>query len=57
MDEGDIIVQVEKLPSITLPQSVAMDGQVQKSLLKNIPEIRSVVARVGSDELGLDPMG
>jgi cobalt-zinc-cadmium resistance protein CzcA len=56
MDEGDIILQLEKLPSITLEQSVALDIQVQKSLLKNIPEIVDVVARVGSDELGLDPM-
>ena len=57
MDEGDIIVQLEKLPSITLAQSVALDGQVQKNLLKNVPEITRIVARVGSDELGLDPMG
>ena len=57
MDEGDIIVQLEKLPSITLDQSVALDGQVQKNLLKHIPEIETVVSRVGSDELGLDPMG
>jgi heavy metal efflux system protein len=56
MDEGDIIVQIEKLPSITLEQSVMMDGQVQKSLLKNVPEIVNIVARVGTDELGLDPM-
>ncbi len=57
MDEGDIIVQLEKLPSITLDQSVMLDGQVQKNLLKHIPEIETVVSRVGSDELGLDPMG
>ncbi len=56
MDEGDIIVQLEKLPSITLEQSVALDGQVQKNLLKNVPEIIDIVSRVGSDELGLDPM-
>ncbi len=56
MDEGDIIVQLEKLPSITLEQSVALDIQVQKNLRKNIPEIVDIVARVGSDELGLDPM-
>ena len=56
MDEGDIIVQLEKLPSITLDQSVALDIQVQKKLRKNIPEIVDIVARVGSDELGLDPM-
>ncbi|MEQ1531369.1 MAG: efflux RND transporter permease subunit, partial [Methylococcales bacterium] len=57
MDEGDMILQLEKLPSITLEQSVALDGQVQKNLLKNVPEIATVVSRVGSDELGLDPMG
>ncbi|PKM12783.1 MAG: CusA/CzcA family heavy metal efflux RND transporter [Gammaproteobacteria bacterium HGW-Gammaproteobacteria-3] len=57
LDEGDIIVQVEKLPSITLAESVALDIQVQKNILKNIPEVLTVVARVGSDELGLDPMG
>jgi heavy metal efflux system protein len=57
MDEGDIILQLEKLPSITLAQSVALDGQVQKNLRKNIPEIATIVSRVGADELGLDPMG
>lgn len=57
MDEGDIIVQLEKLPSITLAKSVELDGQVQKNLLKNVPEIKTIVSRVGSDELGLDPMG
>jgi cobalt-zinc-cadmium resistance protein CzcA len=57
MDEGDIIVQLEKLPSISLAQSVALDGQVQKNLLKQVPEIDTIVSRVGSDELGLDPMG
>jgi heavy metal efflux system protein len=57
MDEGDIILQLEKLPSITLAESVTLDTQVQKSLLKHIPEIATIVSRVGSDELGLDPMG
>ena len=57
MDEGDIILQLEKLPSITLEQSVGLDGKVQKNLLKNIPEIATIVSRVGADELGLDPMG
>jgi cobalt-zinc-cadmium resistance protein CzcA len=57
MDEGDIIIQLEKLPSITLDQSVVLDGQVQKNLLKQVPEIATIVSRVGSDELGLDPMG
>ncbi len=36
---------------------MALDGQVQKNLLSRIPEIETIVSRVGSDELGLDPMG
>jgi len=57
MDEGDILLQLEKLPSISLEQSVAQDTRVQQALLKNVPEIRRIVGRVGADELGLDPMG
>ncbi len=56
MDEGDLLVQLEKLPSISLDQSVATDLRVQQALLDSIPEIERIVARVGSDELGLDPM-
>ncbi|HRK79331.1 MAG TPA: CusA/CzcA family heavy metal efflux RND transporter [Thiobacillus sp.] len=56
MDEGDILVQLEKLPSISLEESVAQDLRVQQALLKNVPEIQRIVARVGADELGLDPM-
>lgn len=57
MDEGDLIVQLEKLPSISLEQSVETDLKVQQALLAKVPEIQRIVARVGSDELGLDPMG
>ena len=56
MDEGDILVQLEKLPSISLEESIAQDLRVQQALLKNVPEIRRIVARAGADELGLDPM-
>lgn len=57
LDEGDIIVQLEKLPSISLEQSLAIDTQFQKAVMKRVPEVKGVVARTGSDELGLDPMG
>ena len=57
MDEGDAIVQIEKLPSINLETSVAMDQAFQRRVLATVPEVSSIVARVGADELGLDPMG
>ena len=57
MDEGDLVIQHEKVPSIGLQQSANIDLEIQKRLLAEVPEVESMVARVGSDELGLDPMG
>jgi cobalt-zinc-cadmium resistance protein CzcA len=57
MDEGDILLQLAKLPSISLERSAQTDMAVQRALLERIPEIKDVIARTGSDELGLDPMG
>ena len=57
MDEGDIIVGIEKLPSVSLEETAALDLKIHQALMKAIPEITGVVARAGSDEIGLDPMG
>lgn len=57
MDEGAILMQLAKLPSINLDASVRQDLAVQRAILAQVPEVRRIVARVGSDELGLDPMG
>ena len=57
MDEGDIIIGIEKLPSISLEETAQLDLMVHRALMKAIPEITGVVARAGSDEIGLDPMG
>jgi cobalt-zinc-cadmium resistance protein CzcA len=56
LDEGTVIVQLEKLPSITLEESLAVDQRVQQALM-GLPEVVGVVARTGADEIGLDPMG
>ena len=56
LDEGDIIVQLEKSPTITLSASIDIDKQVEAALLERVPEVLQIVARTGSDELGLDPM-
>jgi len=57
MDEGSIIVQLEKLPSINLDAALAIDTQFQHAVLARVPELAMGVARAGSDEIGLDPMG
>ncbi len=57
LDEGDLLLQLEKLPSISLEQSLAQDMRVQQAIMQRVPEVRGIVARAGADELGLDPMG
>ena len=57
MDEGDLIVGIEKLPSVSLEQSAALDLKIHQALMQALPEVTGVVARAGSDEIGLDPMG
>ena len=57
MDEGDLIVGIEKLPSISLEQTAALDLKIHQAIMQAIPEVTGIVARAGSDEIGLDPMG
>ncbi|MDD5300074.1 MAG: CusA/CzcA family heavy metal efflux RND transporter [Gallionella sp.] len=57
MDEGDIIVGIEKLPSVSLEQTAALDLKIQQAIMGQVPEVKGIVARAGSDEIGLDPMG
>jgi len=57
MDEGDVIMQLEKLPSIGLDGSLGTDLAIQKAIMAEVPEVTQIVARTGADELGLDPMG
>lgn len=56
MNEGDIVMQAASLPSITLNQSEADDLRIEAAILEAVPEVEHVISRVGSDELGLDPM-
>lgn len=57
LDEGDLIVQTEKIPSITLEQSVQLDQRIQREIMSRVAGVERVVTRVGSDEIGMDPMG
>jgi heavy metal efflux system protein len=57
MDEGDVMMQLAKLPSISLEESLRIDSALERRIRAEVPEVDSVIARTGSDELGLDPMG
>ena len=57
MDEGSVVMQLAKLPSVSLEHSVEGDLAVERAIMEEVPEVEAVIARVGSDEIGLDPMG
>lgn len=56
MNEGAVVMQAASLPTINLQQSEADDLRLQAALIETVPEVTNVISRVGSDELGLDPM-
>lgn len=56
MNEGAVVMQLASLPSINLKQSEADDLRAQAAILERVPEVKHIIGRVGSDELGLDPM-
>jgi cobalt-zinc-cadmium resistance protein CzcA len=57
MDEGDLIVGIEKLPTVSIEQTAALDLKVHQAIMSRVPEVTGIVARAGSDQIGLDPMG
>jgi cobalt-zinc-cadmium resistance protein CzcA len=56
LDEGDVVIQAARLPSVSLSQSLAMTTEMEKVLMR-FPEVRTVVSRTGSPEVATDVMG
>ncbi|GAA7633486.1 efflux RND transporter permease subunit [Helicobacter pylori] len=54
LDEGDVVLSVETTPSISLDQSKDLILNIESAIKKHVKEVKSIVARTGSDELGLD---
>ncbi|HLF93639.1 MAG TPA: CusA/CzcA family heavy metal efflux RND transporter, partial [Planctomycetota bacterium] len=56
LDEGDIVIQASRLPSVSLTQSLASTTEMEK-VLARFPEVRTIVSRTGSPEVATDVMG
>ncbi|MBS2006776.1 MAG: efflux RND transporter permease subunit [Cyanobacteria bacterium SZAS TMP-1] len=56
LDEGDVLIEIKNIPSISLPASLTTATEVE-SLVKKFPEVRAVVSRTGRPDLATDPMG
>jgi cobalt-zinc-cadmium resistance protein CzcA len=55
LDEGDVAVQALRIPGTSLSQSLEMQFQVERALMK-LPEVKTYFSRVGTAEVATDPM-
>lgn len=56
LDEGDLVIQTTRSADISLEQAVLQAGRVEQ-VLRQLPEVRQVVSRVGSPAVATDIMG
>ena len=56
LDEGDLLLEVKDFPSISLPAAIETAGQIER-IIKEFPEVKTVVSRLGRPDLATDPMG
>lgn len=56
LDEGDFAMQMTLPPGSSLSQSIAISEKAQSVLMNELPEIRHVVAKIGTAEVPTDPM-
>ena len=56
LDEGSILVETRKLPSVSLPESVEISTRVER-VLRRFPEVRQVVTKIGRPDLATEAMG
>jgi len=57
LDEGTIALQSWRLPSVSLEESIESTTMVESLLLKEFPEVKTVISRTGQAEIATDPMG
>ncbi|MDB4980372.1 MAG: cation transporter, partial [Myxococcales bacterium] len=56
LDEGELSLDVKRLPSISITEAQRLGVQVE-NVLARFPEVRSVVTRTGRAEVATDPVG
>lgn len=56
LDEGSILIETRKLPSVALTESVNISQQVEQ-IVKSFPEVESVVTKIGRPDLATEAMG
>ncbi|PRY13838.1 cobalt-zinc-cadmium resistance protein CzcA [Pontibacter ummariensis] len=56
LDEGDIAMQALLRPGSSLSESIEQSKKMEKIVLENFPEVKTMVARIGVSAIPTDPM-
>lgn len=56
LDEGSLLITTKKLPGISLPESLNLSHEVERTLM-SFPEVTSVVTKLGRPDLATEAMG
>lgn len=56
LDEGDFAMQMTLPAGSSLTHSIELSKQAEETLMKSFPEIKHVVAKIGTAEVPTDPM-
>ena len=57
LDEGSILIEQVRMPSVTLDESIENANWLAARLMEDIPEIKTVVPKTGRSDLANDWMG
>lgn len=56
LEEGSLAIQIQRLPSVSLTESVNIATNAEK-VLRGFPEVTKVISKTGRAEVATDPMG
>ena len=55
LDEGDIAMHALRIPGTSLTQAIGMQQQLER-VVKTLPEVENIVAKIGTADIATDPM-
>lgn len=57
LSEGAIAINIVRLSGTDLDESIRLNTQMEKTVLKYFPEVNHIWSRIGTAEIATDPMG
>jgi len=57
LDEGWLVVEVQRDPQISLAKSLEMELQTERAIRAEVPEAKDLFSRIGMSQIATDPQG